>query len=335
MLGMGEQISYPVGGTDYPQTIQEFDEWFATEDGCAKYLMRMRWPQGFRCPRCGSQDAWLTARHLLHCKHCQRQTSITAGTVFEGTRKPLRVWFQVIWYITNQKLGVSALGLKRVLGFGSYQTAWTWLHKLRRAMVRPGRDMLSGHIEVDETYVGGEEGGVRGRKTENKSIVAIAIEIHSPKGFGRVRIRQVPDVTGPSLVGFVKDVVAVGSVVATDGWRGYSSLSEHGYKHERRVQSGNGDPAHVVLPGPHRVAALLKRWLLGTHQGAVRYDHLDYYLDEYTFRFNRRSSKARGLLFHRLMEQAVQISPVTYRGIVGGVTNPARRSPQKQLERNG
>lgn len=233
-----------------------------------------------------------------------------------------------MWYVTNQKLGVSALGLQRVLGLGSYQTAWTWLHKLRRAMVRPGRDMLSGRVEVDKMYVGGEEEGVRGRKTETKSIVAIAIEVHSPKGFGRVRLRQVPDVSGPSLVGFVKDVVAAGSVVVTDGWAAYNDLSAYGYTHERRIHSSSGDPAHVVLPGPHRVASLLKRWLLGTHQGAVRYEHLDYYLDEYTFRFNRRSSKARGLLFHRLVEQAAQIKPTTYRGIVGGMTDPDGRSPQ-------
>jgi transposase-like protein len=318
---MDEQRPHPVGGIDYPRTLQEFDNWFATEDDCARYLMRLRWPQGFHCPGCESQESWLTSRSLLYCKQCHRQTSVTAGTVFEGTRKPLRVWFQAMWYLTNQKLGVSALGLKRVLGLGSYQTAWAWLHKLRRAMVRPGRDMLSGHIEVDETYVGGEEEGVRGRKTETKSIVVIAIEVHSPKGFGRVRLRQVPEVTGPSLVGFVKDVVTVGSIVSTDGWAAYNGMSAHGYNHERRVQSASGNPAHVVLPGPHRIASLLKRWLLGTHQGAVRYEHLDYYLDEYTFRFNRRSSKARGLLFHRLVEQAVQIKPTTYRGIVGGAAN--------------
>jgi len=224
MLVMDEQRSHPVGGIDYPQTLQEFDEWFATEDNCARYLMRLRWPQAFHCPSCGSQESWLTSRSLLHCKQCHRQTSVTAGTVFEGTRKPLRVWFQAMWYITNQKVGVSALGLKRVLGLGSYQTAWTWLHKLRRAMVRPGRDMLKGHIEVDETYIGGEEEGLRGRKTETKSIVVIAIEVHSPKGFGRLRLRQVPDVTGPSLVGFVKEVVTVGSIVSTDGWTGYNGF---------------------------------------------------------------------------------------------------------------
>jgi transposase-like protein len=224
-----------------------------------------------------------------------------------------------MWCVTNQKFGVSALGLKRELGLGSYQTAWTWMHKLRRAMVRPGRDKLSGQVEVDETYIGEGEEGVCGRQTETKAIVAIAIEVHSPKGFGRIRLRQVADTTRLSLIGFVKDVVAEGSEVATDGWTGYTGLSVLGYNHVRRVQSDSGDPAHVVLPGPHRIASLLKRWLLGTHQGAIRYEHLDYYLDEYTFRFNRRSSKFRGLLFYRLVEQAVQSKPVTYRRIVGGV----------------
>ena len=323
---MDEQRPHPIGGIDYPRTLQEFDDWFATEDKCANYLMRLRWPQGFSCPGCGSQTPWLTARSLLRCKQCHRQTSVTAGTVFEGTRKPLRVWFQAIWYLTNQKLGVSALGLKRVLGLGSYQTAWTWLHKMRLAMVRPGRDMLSGHVEVDETYIGGAEEGVRGRKTVTKSIVIIAIEVHSPKGFGRIRLRQIPDVTGPTLIGFIKDVVSAGAIVSTDGWSGYNGLSALGYQHKRRVQSGSDDPAHVVLPGPHRIASLLKRWLIGTHQGAVRDEHLDYYLDEYTFRFNRRSAKARGLLFHRLVEQAVQIKPTTYRGIVTRAAKPSTRS---------
>jgi len=310
--------SHPVGGVDYPRTLQEFDAWFATEQDCARYLKRLRWPEGFRCPGCGGQKAWVTARHLIHCACCQRQTSLTAGTLFEGTRKPLRVWFQAMWYVTNQKLGVSALGLKRLLGLGSYQTAWAWLHKLRRAMVRPGRDLLKGRVEVDEAYVGGNEEGVYGRQTEDKAIVAIAVEVHSPKGFGRVRLRRVSDVSGSSLLAFVQEAVAPGAVVVTDGWRGYSGLSANGYRHERRNQASSGDPAHVVLPGPHRVASLLKRWLLGTHQGAVRHRHLDYYLDEYTFRFNRRSSLARGLLFHRLMEQAAHLAPVTYEKLLGG-----------------
>lgn len=289
-----------------------------TENDCAEYIRRLRWPDGFRCPICSHGQAWQTARGLFHCAVCGRQISVTAGTLFDGTRKPLRVWFQAIWYVTNQKSGVSALGLQQVLGLGSYQTAWTWLHKLRRVMVRPGRDMLSGCVEVDETYIGGEEQGVRGRQTDSKAIVAIAVEGIEPKGFGRIRLRQVSDVSGSSLRGFVGDVVLPGTTVITDGWSGYHGLFTQGYDHKQRILAGSGDPAHVVLPGPHRVASLLKRWLLGTHQGAVRREHLDYYLDEYTFRFNRRKSAARGLLFHRLMEQAVQTGPTTYTSLKGG-----------------
>ena len=211
-MSPGPHRSHPVGGVDYPRTLQEFDTWFSSEAACAEYLQRHRWPGGFRCPACRGARAWTTGRGLLRCSACQRQTSPVAGTILEGTRKPLRTWFQAMWYVTNQKFGVSALGLQRVLGLGSYQTAWTWLHKMRRAMVRPGRDRLSGSVEVDETYVGGVEEGVHGRETHKKSIVVIAVEVLSPKGFGRVRLRQVPDVSGASLVGFVRDVVQPGSV---------------------------------------------------------------------------------------------------------------------------
>lgn len=315
---MREQERHPIGGVDYPRTIQEFDQWFPSEEACASYLSRVRWLDGFVCQACGGSKAWSTARQQLRCSACQHQTSVIASTVLEGTRKPLRVWFQAMWYVTSQKNGGNALGLKRILGFGSYQTAWSWLHKMRRAMVRPGRDRLSGRVEVDETYVGGKEEGVRGRHTEKKAIVVVAIEVREPKGFGRVRFRQVPDVSADSLVPFVRDVIVPESVVLTDGWRGYAMLSRYGYTHEKTIMSASGDPAHVAMPGVHRVASLLKRWLLGTHHGAVSNEHLDYYLDEYTFRFNRRTSKARGLLFYRLLQQSMQTSPTPYRQLVGG-----------------
>jgi transposase-like protein len=310
--------SHPVAGIDYPRTLQEFNEWFPSEEACQAYLRQLRWREGFRCPACGGGKAWLTKRGLLQCSACQRPTSVTAGTIFEGTRKPLRVWFLAMWFVTNEKLGGSALGLQRMLGLGSYQTAWSWLHKLRRAMVRPGRDRLRGFVEVDETYVGGTEKGVRGRHTDTKSIVVIAVEVLEPKGFGRVRLRRVPDVAGGSLLPFVQEAVRPGAVVRSDGWKGYNGLAKAGYEHEVVNIASSGSPAHVVLPAVHRVASLLKRWLLGTHQGAVTGRHLDYYLDEYTFRFNRRTALARGLLFYRLLEQAVRTPPVTYDGIVGG-----------------
>jgi transposase-like protein len=227
-----------------------------------------------------------------------------------------------MWFMTSQKHGASALGLQRMLGLGSYQTAWTWLHKLRRAMVRPGRERLHGRVEVDETYVGGSESGSkRGRGSEKKQIVVIAVEIHSPMGFGRIRMRRITDVKGVSLVPFVCDVVEQGSEILTDGWSGYNDLHKQGYKHNKTVLSDSGDPAHVVMPGVHRIASLLKRWLLGTHQGAVSGKHLDYYLDEYTFRFNRRASRSRGMLFYRLMEQTVATAPLPYRLLVQGNHN--------------
>jgi transposase-like protein len=222
-----------------------------------------------------------------------------------------------MWFVTSQKDGASALGLKRVLGLGSYQTAWTWLHKLRQAMVRHDRDLLCGRIEVDETYVGGSDvGGKRGRGSAKKEIVSIAVEVHSPKGFGRVRMRRIDDVSAASLIPFVSGVAEKGSTILTDGWPGYSQLSKSGYSHEKVVLSDTGNPAHVSMPGVHRIASLLKRWLLSTHQGSVSGKHLDYYLDEYTFRFNRRSSRSWGLLFYRLMEQAAKTAPLPYRQIV-------------------
>ena len=184
--------------------------------------------------------------------------------------------------------------------------------------VRPDRDRLCGKVEVDETYVGGEESGVSGRETEKKAIVVIAVEVHDPYGFGRVRLRRVPDVSGASLVPFVCKMVEPGAEVLTDGWCGYNTLPEHGYIHRKTILSSSGDPAHVLMPGVHRISALLKRWLLGTHQGSVSTKYLDYYLDEYTFRFNRRTARARGLLFYRLVEQAVQVDHISRSQIILG-----------------
>jgi len=307
---------------DFPRTLAELEERFATEEACREYLYQLRWPNGFCCPRCQRQKAWRNGR-VYECAGCGYQLSVTAGTIFHRSRLPLPTWFRAIWWVVSQKNGASALGLKRILGLGSYQTAWSWLHKLRRAMIRPERERLSGQVEVDEAYVGGEETGVRGRETEKKAIVAIAVEVHEPRGFGRIRLRRVPDVSGRSLVSFVCDTIEPGSEVRTDGWSGYSALPENGYRRNKIVLSSSGDPAHVSLPGVHRVAALLKRWLLGTHQGAVHPAHLDYYLDEFTFRFNRRTSRSRGKLFYRLLQNAVLREPISYRQIVKQVRGPA------------
>src|SRR6266498_875187 len=304
-----ENARHPLPGIDYPRTFQEMDNWFRTEAGGRDYVRRLRWPQGFVCRRCGAiGEPWVTARGVFHCRACAGETSLTAGTIFEGTRKPLRMWFLAMWFVTSQKNGVSALGLQRVLGLGSYETAWTWLHKLRRAMVRPGRDRLTGRVEVDEAFIGGLEEGVRGRQTEKKALIAVAAE-ENGEGIGRIRMRRIPDATADSLQAFVQEAVAPGSLLHTDGLLSYDRLEKHGYRHRITFLKGRKESASDLLPRVHRVVSLLKRWLLGTHQGAVSRAHLDYYLDEFTFRFNRRRSQHRGKLFFRLVEQAVATGP--------------------------
>ena len=314
-----EEPRHPVSGIDYPGTFQEFDKWFSSENACLDYIAKLRWPKGFICPSCGinTDKPSLMERGLFLCRECKRQTSISAGTLFHRSHKPLRTWFVAMWFVTSQKHGASALGLQRVLGLGSYNTAWNWLHKLRRAMVRHGRDQLSGAIEVDETYVGGIGTKIRGRGAKRKTIVAIAAEVRG-RGPGRIRMAKVPDLSAPSLRGFVRDNVQKGAELRTDAWSGYNGIQVMGYKHIVINISDSGDPAHVVMPRVHRVASLLDRWWLGIHQGAIRPSHLDYYLDEFTFRFNRRTSKARGLLFFRLMKQAIDCNPVPRKMIIGG-----------------
>lgn len=292
---------------EYPKTVLEFRERFATEEACRSYLEALRWPDGFICPHCEGKQAWVMQRGLYWCRDCGYQSSVTAGTLFQDTHKPLRLWFEAMWYVTNQKSGVSALGLQRVLGLGSYRTAWSWLHKLRRAMVRAGRDRLTGVVEVDELFIGGERSGKRGRGAEGKVLVILAAQ-QDGKRIGRIRLQRVADAAGASLEPAVWEMVEPGSTVRTDGWGGYNGLTELGYQHQVVQKDANlGDN---LLPMVNLVASLLKRWLLGTHQGGVQHSHLDYYLDEYTFRFNRRASNSRGLLFYRLISQAIDLGPV-------------------------
>ena len=279
------------------------------------YLAQLRWPEGFRCPQCGHGKAWPVRRVWFQGAACAHQTSVTAGTIFQDTRTPLPTWFRAMWWITNQKTGVSALGLQRTLGLRSYKTAWTWLHKLRRAMVRPGRDRLTGRVEVDEAYVGGVHPGRRGRQTETKALVAVAVQVEGPQ-LGRIRLQRIPDASGPSLLQFVQDAVEPGSLVHTDGWVGYDPLRRHGYKRRITFLQGQQKSPSQLMPHVHQVVSLLKRWLLGTHHGAVTHEHLDYYLDEFTFRFNRRRSRSRGKLFYRLVQQAVVVDPAPYESLI-------------------
>jgi transposase-like protein len=267
---------------DYPRTVLELEDRFSTEEACRDYLGQLRWPDGFVCPRCDARGGWPASRGRFICSACRHQASVTAGTIFQDTHKPLRLWFRAIWHVTSQKNGASAVSLQQVLGLGGYLTAWTWLHKLRLALV----------------VIAAEENG---------------------RGIGRIRMARIPRATKVALHAFVKDSVEPSSTVHTDGLRAYGGLDAIGYKHDVSVLLGQGEDAAVrQLPRVHRVASLLKRWLLGTHQGAVSLEHLDYYLDEFTFRFNRRTSASRGKLFYRLLQQAVELDPVPYKTIVGG-----------------
>lgn len=308
---------------DYPRTLADLEARFATDATCRKYLAQLRWPDGFACPRCAGSDAWSTARGLFVCVACGHHASITAGTIFQDTHKPLTTWFRMIWLVTSQKTGASALNLQRVLGLGSYKTAWAWLHKLRRAMVRPDRDRLSGRVEVDESYVGGLEEGTHGRGTAKKAIVAIAAE-EDGDGTGRIRMRRIANASAKELHAFVVDAVEPGSLVHTDGWEGYTGLRKKGYKHKATPVKDR--KASKVLPRVHRAASLLKRWLMGTHQGAVSREHLDYYLDEFTFRFNRRTSRYRGKLFYRLLQNAVAIEPAPFETLTKGARGRKKRT---------
>jgi transposase-like protein len=303
---------------DYPRTVLEFNDRFHDDAACRTYLESIRWPNGPRCPRCPQAKVWTMKAPFYRCASCGHDFTVTAGTLFADTHLPLRMWFQAMWYVVNQKSGASALGVQRVLGFGSYRTAWNWLHKLRRAMVRPGRDGLSGTVEMDEVYIGGERPGKRGRGAVGKALVLVAAQVDGSK-IGRIRLTRVADASALVLSQATLAAVSPGSQVLTDGWRGYATLKAKGYRHlvvrESAVVGDN------LLPRANRVAALLQRWLMGTHQGAVAAAHLDYYLDEFTFRFNRRTSGSRGLLFQRLVEQSLALAPVRGEELVGG-TNP-------------
>lgn len=290
-----------------PKNVVELMDLFPTEEACLEYLSLIRWPDGYVCVRCNGKDAWKMGSGLYRCQTCRYTGSVISGTLFQDTHKPLRLWFQAVWYIVNQKNGVSALGLQKALGLGSYHTAWEWLHKLRRAMVRPNRDKLSGVVEVNETLIGGEHSGKRGRGAEGKALVLVAAE-STQKNIGRIRLSVIKNSSSNEIDNVIQKMVSTGSTIRSDGWAGYSNLNTIGYSHISATN--NNIKNHDEIQAAHRVASLLKRWIVGTHHGAISHKNLPYYLDEFTFRFNRRTSKSRGNLFYRLIQQAIEIDPV-------------------------
>jgi len=312
---------HPRGGVDYPTTFQDLLAWFPDDAACLDYLAGLRWPGGFVCPRCEQREFWRTSTSLWMCQACGRRTSVTAGTIFHRTRTPLSTWFAAIWFVTSQKNGISAQGLQRVLGFKSYETAWAWMHKLRRAMVRPERDRLSGIVEVDEAFVGGVTAG-QPSASSDKVPIMVAVEKPGPgRKLGRIRL-EVTDRPGTlELVDFAQRMVIPGSTIRTDGARMMRRLGDLGYTHEYATGYNAVDKSEV-LPGVHLTASLLKRWLTGTMHFAVAEHQLPYYLDEYTFRFNRRTARSRGLLFYRLLQQAAHTDPQPLYSLLNPESNP-------------
>lgn len=287
---------------EYPETLQDFMDGFSTTTLCREYLVKVRWGEKFLCPKCSHGQAWRHARGIFRCAKCHRDISVTAGTVFGDSRIPLRLWFQAIWYVVSQKNGISGLGLSRALGIKRYETAWYLLKRIRGAMVSQGRERLSGLVEVDEVFLGGVKPGIRGRGALGKVLVLVAVEDKGTAGFGRIRIEIIPDASASTLKTAIKKMVEPGSQIRTEQWRGYTATALEGYEHiliKRQSLEPGEDPTPLV----HRVASLLKRWLLGTHHGRVEETHLADYLNEFVFRFNRRKSHSRGKLFLRLVQQ--------------------------------
>lgn len=320
---MGATQPRPVAGRDYPRSYAQLLAWFGVDARCLDYLDWLRWPDGFVCPNCASAVGWRLADRRWKCGGCERKVSATAGTIFDKTRTPLTVWFAAAWLMVNSKTGISATQLQREMELGSYQTAWAMLHRYRSVMVLPGRDRLRGEVEVDESYLGGPEPGIPGRGALGKVLFAAAVELEE-HSFGRARLGIIQDASAESLAAFLDANVEPGSRVVTDGWSSYPPATRDRYKHKGTSISASGLPAHEVLPATHRVFSLVKRWVMGTLQGSTSPAHLQGYFDEWVFRFNRRRSRSRGLLFYTLLRQAVDADPLTYRSLrKAGRTRPA------------
>ena len=295
----------PVAGRDYPADWAQFQQWFPDEPACLRYLEGLSWPHGFLCPACGrSGTPWRGSRQRLVCRACGHQTTVTAGTLFQGTRTPLRQWFAAAWLVATAEEGVSARQLARALDLGSYETAWTMLHRFRRAMVRSGRPKLEGRVEVATVATPGTA----------PAVAAVALEDRGETP-GRVRMQRLAGRAGAGFVAFLGRVVEPGTLVRAVRLEAWYPLAELGFMTERA-------PSLTHLPAVERALA---GWLRGTHQGATSPAQLDWYLDEFTFRFNRRTSTHRGLLFYRLLEEAVVTPPLPYHRVVAHTDSPSPR----------
>ncbi|MGH2951701.1 MAG: IS1595 family transposase [Solirubrobacterales bacterium] len=304
----------------FPRSIVEFQRRFPDDAACRAYLFASRWPGGFRCPRCqGRKVGDEHRRQLWQCKRCGYQVSATAGTIMHKTRTALTLWFWAAYLVATHTPGISAVQLQRQLGISRYETAWLILQKLRRAMVAPERDQLTGEVEVDETLVGGRrEGRHVARRRDEKALVGVIVEVRGP-GSGRLRLEVLSDASGDTLTPWVKALVVPGAIVHTDGWKAYEGLAGAGYEHRPRLQRRDHPDHQKLLPRAHRAASNLKTWLQGTHRG-VSPEHLPVYLDEFVFRHNRRRTPMAA--FQTLLGLGAQREPSTYRQITRRASMP-------------
>lgn len=295
---------------DFPQTLAEFEDAFPDEASCRIFLIKLRWGGTPRCSRCDSESLWELSSGRFECSACGRQTSVTAGTPLHGTRKPLKMWFRAVWEMTTHKGGISAKDLQRIMGFGSYETAWSWLHKLRRCAFRRTREPLDGPVQVDDGYIGGRS-RQQGRPNGTKALVFVAAEAH-----GRVRLEHSPDLTIESVKAFVDRNLTTASEVTTDGWVSFSSKSLGARPHRQHFQEKKRHFDVDPVQGAHFALSLFKRCWIGTYHGAISWKHLQFYLDEFEFRFNRRNTRGIGRIAARLFQSLVQYPPLTYASIV-------------------
>ena len=308
----------------FPDNLLDFQTMFYTEKQCREHLFKIKYPDGFVCPNCNNNEYWLTDRSLLHCKNCNHQTSLKSGTIMHGSKKSLKLWYLAFFFVSFQKSGINAKNLQTFIGLGSYQTAWAWLHKIRHSLRKKGRTKLNSCVEVDESFFGGVTAGKRGRGAENKQLLVVGVE-KAGKKIGRIRIEVIKDASADSLNAFIDTNIEKNTMIKTDGWRSYSQLTKNGYRHKVIKQKTE----ESILSSVHLVISQFKRWTLGLHQGLVKGKHLQYYLDEYIFRFNRRKSKSRGKVFIRTIEQAISFNAIPYWKIIGRL-NP--NDPLKKLK---
>ena len=300
---------------EYPKNLRDFDRIFASDEACLHFLEWVRWKTEFKCQRCGESKNWVLATGLRMCQACRFKNSVKTGSIFEGSRLSLKTWFHAIWWIAVQKNGVSALNFQKNMGLGSYETSWFLFHKIRNAMIYADRSLLQGDVEVDEAFIGGVRSGKRGRGAEGKELIVIAAEFAGQSKIGRIRIQRIPNASAESLEPFLLANIATESTIHTDGWKGYGNVDKLGYKHAP-TKSASVSPDEL-LPRINSVTAHLKRWIMGTLHGRLDPKHMDNYFEEFVFRFNRRTSKARGLLFQRVLENSFQVAPVSYQKIIG------------------